>query len=62
MNKRTFRFLRVAACVAGGYLLAVGCIPDGAFREVAAENIVRTITLFTSTVVSFLFLNFFPTI
>ncbi|MCK6457426.1 MAG: hypothetical protein L6Q92_12975 [Phycisphaerae bacterium] len=49
------RWLPVAMVFAG-----LSCIPDGAIREVAAENIVRTITLYTSSFISLMFLNFFP--
>lgn len=61
MVRRVLKLRRWAALAAGAYVLdAYGCFPNGGLTEVAAENIVRTINLYTSSLVSLLFLNFNP--
>lgn len=61
MVRRVRTLRRWVALAAGAYLLgAYGCFPNGGLTEVAAENIVRTINLYTSSIVSLLFLNFNP--
>lgn len=60
MTKRAYKLLRWAGWLPMVYLTAnLGCLPDNALRDVFAENIVRTITLYTSSFVSLLFFNFF---
>ena len=63
MHRAARRLTRILALLSTGYVLAgLSCLPPDAFSTVAAENIVRTFTLITSSIVSLLFLNFQPII
>ena len=61
MIRTTRRLTRGLAWLSVGYAFAgLSCIPPGGIRTVAAENIVGTFDLITSSIVSLLFLNFQP--
>ncbi len=59
MIRKAWKVRRWAWALPGTWLLQSACLPDNAIREVAAENIVRTITLITSSIISTLFGAFF---
>ncbi len=59
MLKLARRLNRAAGWIAVAYVFqSFSCVPDNAIRQVAAENIVRTFNLITSTIVSLLFFPF----
>jgi len=61
MIRTTRRLTRALAWLSVGYAFAgLSCVPAGGIREVAAENIVGTFNLITSSIVSLLFFNFQP--
>lgn len=59
--KKTHKWLRRAAALAPFFALyqASGCLPDNAFREVLAENIVLTASIAIQSIVSIIFGNLF---
>ncbi len=58
MRHAAWKLARWAGWLSTMYVIAgLACLPDNGLREVAAENFVRTITLYTSSLVSLLFLS-----
>jgi hypothetical protein len=61
MIRTTRRLKRMLAWVSLGYAFAgLSCVPAGGIREVAAQNIVGTFNLITSSIVDLFFFDFQP--